>query len=317
MRLDNTTSPRLCMDCAADISERGHTAIRCRACTQVHLRVYQLERYHRLKNLPVRNCTICGTEIPNPSSRERVCVVCRPEYQRQWTRDWRSTPEGKEHLRQYSQQRQKDPAYVAAERKRAKARYDRTRAPRLCLDCQTDISKRGNRALRCPPCVLELQRAKCREYQSQLRQTPEGRALVNARTKLHRTQFDYRVRDRDYKRNYYQTNAEFRAKVSAWRRSPDGRKYQNEYNRRRRARKVNQLGIITDDVQAKLDAVKRCGVCGERFSKSNPKHIDHVMPIAKGGLHDNGNLQVLCRSCNISKHARDPIEFAREHGRLL
>ena len=265
----------------------------------------------------VRCCTLCGVDILGANVRAKACAACRPEYRRQWSQQWRNRPEGLEHRRQYSQQRQKDPAYVAAERKRAKVRYDRTRVPRLCLDCQTDISERGNRALRCQPCVLELRRAKNRAYQRQLQLTYAGKASQREAARRSKAKPEHQRRDRDYKRAYYRANPDFRARISEQRASPDGRKYQNEYNRRRRARKVNQLGIITDYVRAKLDTIKRCGVCYERFSKSNPKHIDHVMPIARGGLHDNGNLQVLCRSCNSSKHARDPVEFAREHGRLF
>ena len=42
---------------------------------------------------------------------------------------------------------------------------------------------------------------------------------------------------------------------------------------------------------------ERCANCGERGQLV----IDHIVPIAKGGLSERGNLQLLCASCNRIK----------------
>ena len=34
-------------------------------------------------------------------------------------------------------------------------------------------------------------------------------------------------------------------------------------------------------------------------------HIDHVIPVSKGGLHIPENIVLACRTCNFSKHATD------------
>lgn len=46
-------------------------------------------------------------------------------------------------------------------------------------------------------------------------------------------------------------------------------------------------------------------------------HADHIMPLAKGGAHTTTNLQLLCPTCNMTKHAKDPITWRQSIGQLL
>lgn len=54
-----------------------------------------------------------------------------------------------------------------------------------------------------------------------------------------------------------------------------------------------------------------CALCGIKTSKSGGKYannyptIDHIIPLSKGGQHIPGNLQCLCRKCNISKGSKN------------
>lgn len=41
-------------------------------------------------------------------------------------------------------------------------------------------------------------------------------------------------------------------------------------------------------------------------------HRDHIIPLARGGTHFCGNIQLTCPTCNIAKNQKLPVEFRRE-----
>ena len=47
-----------------------------------------------------------------------------------------------------------------------------------------------------------------------------------------------------------------------------------------------------------------CQKCGRRFTTRRGLHIDHIVPMARGGKTTEANLQVLCASCNLRKGAK-------------
>lgn len=56
----------------------------------------------------------------------------------------------------------------------------------------------------------------------------------------------------------------------------------------------------------------RCGCAlGDDF------HRDHRVALANGGDNDITNIELLCGPCNQRKHAKDPVRWAQENGRLL
>lgn len=67
----------------------------------------------------------------------------------------------------------------------------------------------------------------------------------------------------------------------------------------------------------RLGGVQRwkCAICQTGIKERY--HVDHIMPIAKGGKHEPRNLQLLCPTCNVRKSAKDPIAYMQELGRLL
>ena len=45
-------------------------------------------------------------------------------------------------------------------------------------------------------------------------------------------------------------------------------------------------------------------MCGAKVADGVKLHIDHIIPVSKGGTNDMDNLQVLCHKCNLAKTNR-------------
>ncbi len=55
-----------------------------------------------------------------------------------------------------------------------------------------------------------------------------------------------------------------------------------------------------------------CYWCTDNFNGKD-MHIDHVIPVSKGGSHSIGNLCASCVSCNTSKKAKSIKEWNKTH----
>lgn len=72
---------------------------------------------------------------------------------------------------------------------------------------------------------------------------------------------------------------------------------------RRRARKLNGGGNVTEAEWAEIKEKygNRCLDCNKDDVVLS---MDHVVPLSLGGLHEPGNIQPLCISCNSKKHTK-------------
>lgn len=68
-----------------------------------------------------------------------------------------------------------------------------------------------------------------------------------------------------------------------------------------RARKLNAGGNYTQkDVKRQYNRqYSECFYCGEKLN--NFYHVDHVVPLSRGGTNHCGNIVIACPSCNSSK----------------
>lgn len=78
---------------------------------------------------------------------------------------------------------------------------------------------------------------------------------------------------------------------------------------KRRARRNSAVGTHT--AQDVLDIFQsqngKCAWCG--CDVSNKYHVDHVIPLSRGGSDAKENLVISCKTCNLKKYTKIPEEF--------
>jgi hypothetical protein len=84
-----------------------------------------------------------------------------------------------------------------------------------------------------------------------------------------------------------------------------------------RARKRLNGGQLSTGLSSRLFKLQKgkCACCGK--SLDGGYHLDHIIPLYRGGLNIDGNMQLLTAICNMQKGAKDPIDFMQERGFLL
>lgn len=114
---------------------------------------------------------------------------------------------------------------------------------------------------------------------------------------------------------YLRQAEEMRQRTRDWRKNnPD--KAREQWRNRKAAKRHAEGKHSADDVKMLATWQRhKCAWCAARIKSGF--HVDHIVPISKGGTNWPRNLQLLCAPCNQRKHARDPIVFARVEGRLL
>jgi 5-methylcytosine-specific restriction endonuclease McrA len=139
----------------------------------------------------------------------------------------------------------------------------------------------------------------------------EKRAYDRARIEANRDRLS-----KQWRENYLRNRDRQLATAKRWsERNPDKRRaISQSYKHRRRS--VERAGMSGKELlEWKSAQPKVCHWCGAACARGYV--VDHIRPLAKGGKHEARNLAISCRPCNASKSARDPIEFAREKGKLL
>lgn len=183
----------------------------------------------------------------------------------------------------------------------------------------------------------EKNRLHIREYVRKWESEPERKAKKRQRTK-ERWEKDInlsRKLSRDYMRRKYWSNPEkareyarkcfsslteeqlikISKRRSQWhKRNPEYGRSANQ-NRRAAIRRVG--GRVKRSEVLDLIAKQRhkCAACKGDLRKGY--HMDHVMPIALGGVNKIENIQLLCPKCNRKKHDKHPDEWAKSLGKLF
>lgn len=92
----------------------------------------------------------------------------------------------------------------------------------------------------------------------------------------------------------------------------------NSVNALRRALRKNAEGAFSHEDVVEILSLQRerCAYCPRRLTLRQC-HRDHIVPLSRGGTNDRRNIQLTCSPCNLRKHAKDPLVFARECGKLI
>lgn len=96
----------------------------------------------------------------------------------------------------------------------------------------------------------------------------------------------------------------WRKRIRAGKGSPTKREVRAIYSRQRRQhRSARAAGSFS---QADIDRIYRqqngcCQYCGIRVYDRKDYHVDHVVPLSRGGTNYPANLVIACTKCNISK----------------
>ncbi len=116
-------------------------------------------------------------------------------------------------------------------------------------------------------------------------------------------------KDTETVRRRYDLSEKGKAKYRRYGKTEDGREKRRQYSHEhirerrslRRARERNVAGIHTaEDIQSQFDAQQGlCWWCSQKLEAEF--HVDHVIPIARGGTNWPSNIVCACSFCNRSK----------------
>lgn len=139
-------------------------------------------------------------------------------------------------------------------------------------------------------------------------------------------------KEREYQRQWREKNREYvrerwlswvdknreqkneKARLARRRRLPQARAKQRIQMSKRRAQ-TRQAGGTPTVTIAELHEKQRgrCWWCNKKVEAANT-HLDHRIPLSRGGTNDDSNLVLACAPCNLSKHSKMPWEWI---GRLF
>jgi 5-methylcytosine-specific restriction endonuclease McrA len=176
---------------------------------------------------------------------------------------------------------------------------------RTCSQC----GKPHNEDTRwCPEC-------KARKRKHNKEYYPIEKEKDNARSKAWRVKNPEKVKKNNAKR-YLVDPVKYRLQVKQWvSRNPQRRSIiSNRYSHNRRARMNGNGGNYTSDELNALMVSQEysCFYCSKPFfdnTLDTKIHVDHKIPISRGGKNNIANIALTCPQCNLSKNARTAEEF--------
>lgn len=187
---------------------------------------------------------------------------------------------------------------------------------KICKDCgrkkrsdyyrkNSEIIKQKARERNKLPHIKEYNRKKNREWF--LANKEKAKAYAKEYYKIYNQRPKVKEAQRKAALKHRNANKEKINKAHAERTKKNPEKHR-EKQARRRARLV-WAGIEKFSVQQVLDkSNNKCGYCGINLT-INSMHMDHMVPVCRGGSHTLSNMIASCPPCNLRKNKRTYDEF--------
>lgn len=134
----------------------------------------------------------------------------------------------------------------------------------------------------------------------------ENRAEILKEMKLY--QKENRERIAEYKRNYSIKNRHILAKKARVYAKNNAESFRERNARRKALLRQNKVGEVDYEKILKRDGLF-CYLCGSDIDDGD-YHMDHVIPLSRGGSHSMENIKVTHARCNLIKHNKT-VEEAR------
>jgi len=162
---------------------------------------------------------------------------------------------------------------------------------------------------------------RAKEIQERYTQNHPGKRQEISRNFYHRNaesekkrSVEWRIKNLDkaraHNRKSWHKNREVNLqRKKVWNQNNKDKILEKEHRRRALVNNCTTYKITKKD----LRRIKRgpCMACGSTESIQ----MDHIIPLSRGGSHGIGNLQPLCKPCNISKNARFMTEWRKSVGK--
>jgi len=193
----------------------------------------------------------------------------------------------------------------------------RKTSTRACVECARLRTLLASRRKRANPEYAAKEKVKNRERAAFLRATsPEYVEAVNEANRVYAqrrrdTDPAYVERTNALRRALWENDAAFRDRTNAYVRqwlseNPERKK---AIGQNRRSLEIGAEGTFTAEELAEIHESQGycCAFCGVDTKVSF--HVDHIIPLSRGGSNWPSNLQVLCAPCNLRKSDKTPEEY--------
>ena len=230
-------------------------------------------------------CVDCGTSVhrtPGRRARKR-CPECAAAHQLARDRKRRAKPEYRHRRAAQERERRRIHGETINAKERERRRTDPEYREKRNAACRTPKARkrvRENRARKAAdPDWQQHRKNTKRKWEQSRRADPEVVKKIRAAARENRKK---RLQD------------------SVW--AEKERKYAREYSRKYRTARHGSRGAL---VKLIVRQYGLCALCERRLPDNiSDIHVDHIIPISRGGTSGEANLQATCAPCNMQKGAK-------------